>query len=95
MNVSEKNILKQIKRIVKEKERKITYPLYDLEFDTGEVISPMIYSQKEWNKAINRMYYACFYAVSALLASKNINITSHAGLRQKFLFETQIMLNPG
>ncbi len=87
MNVSEKNILKQIKRIIKEKEptakiylygsrskgmakddsdwdllillnkdkiseeteRKITYPLYDLEFDTGEVISPMVYSQKEWN----------------------------------------------
>jgi uncharacterized protein len=30
-------------------EREITYPLYDLEFDTGEVISPMIYSEKEWN----------------------------------------------
>ncbi|MBN1769515.1 MAG: HEPN domain-containing protein [Prolixibacteraceae bacterium] len=39
---------------------------------------------KLWNTAINRMYYACFYAVSALLSSKNINITSHAGLRQKF-----------
>ncbi|MGF7137725.1 nucleotidyltransferase domain-containing protein [Roseimarinus sediminis] len=32
-----------------ELEREITYPLYDLEFDTGEVISPMIYSEKEWN----------------------------------------------
>jgi len=30
-------------------EREITYPLYDLEFDTGEIISPMIYSEKEWN----------------------------------------------
>jgi uncharacterized protein len=29
-------------------EREITYPLYDLEFDTGEVISPMIYTVKEW-----------------------------------------------
>ncbi len=29
-------------------EREITYPLYDLEFDTGEVISPMIYTFKEW-----------------------------------------------
>ncbi|MBN1769514.1 MAG: nucleotidyltransferase domain-containing protein [Prolixibacteraceae bacterium] len=36
-------------KISEETERKITYPLYDLEFDTGEVISPMIYSQKEWN----------------------------------------------
>lgn len=32
-----------------EDEQKIIYPLYDLEFDTGEVISPMIYSEKEWN----------------------------------------------
>ncbi len=30
-------------------EQEIAYPLYDLEFDTGEVISPMIYSEKEWN----------------------------------------------
>lgn len=35
--------------ITNEVEREITYPLYDLEFDTGEVISPMIYSEKEWN----------------------------------------------
>jgi len=36
-------------KITKEDEQKISYPLYDLEFDTGEVISPMIYSEKEWN----------------------------------------------
>lgn len=35
--------------ISSEVEREITYPLYDLEFDTGEVISPMVYSEKEWN----------------------------------------------
>ena len=35
--------------ITLETERSITYPLYDLEFDSGEVISPMIYSEKEWN----------------------------------------------
>ena len=36
-------------KISPEDEQKIIYPLYDLEFDTGEVISPMIYSEKEWN----------------------------------------------
>ncbi len=36
-------------QISPEDEQKITYPLYDLEFDTGEVISPVIYSEKEWN----------------------------------------------
>ncbi|MCF8362497.1 MAG: nucleotidyltransferase domain-containing protein [Prolixibacteraceae bacterium] len=36
-------------KISSEIEKEITYPLYDLEFDTGEIISPMIYSEKEWN----------------------------------------------
>jgi uncharacterized protein len=36
-------------KISQEDEQKITYPLYDLEFATGEVISPMIYSEQEWN----------------------------------------------
>jgi len=36
-------------QITSEIENSITYPLYDLEFETGEIISPMIYSQKEWN----------------------------------------------
>ncbi len=35
--------------ITDELEAEITYPLYDLEFDTGELISPMIYSEEEWN----------------------------------------------
>ncbi len=30
-------------------EREITYPLYDLEFETGEIISPMLYTENEWN----------------------------------------------
>ncbi len=30
------------------------------------------------------MYYACFYAVSALLASDKIDVSSHSGVRQKF-----------
>ena len=42
-------ILLDKERISLEVEQGITYPLYDLEFDTGEVISPMIYTEKEWN----------------------------------------------
>ena len=42
-------ILLNKENISSEAEREITYPLYDLEFDTGEVISPMIYTEKEWN----------------------------------------------
>ncbi len=29
-------------------ERKIAYPLYDIEFEMGEIISPIIYSFNEW-----------------------------------------------
>jgi uncharacterized protein (UPF0332 family) len=39
---------------------------------------------KYWNTAINRMYYACFYAVGALLAKNKIEVSSHSGVRQKF-----------
>ncbi len=42
-------ILLNIDDISTEVEREISYPLYDLEFDIGEVISPMIYTEKEWN----------------------------------------------
>ena len=37
-----------------------------------------------WNTAINRMYYACFYAVGALLVKNGIETSSHSGTRQKF-----------
>jgi len=42
-------ILLQQDKITSKIEDKITDPLYDLEFETGEVISPMIYSENEWN----------------------------------------------
>jgi predicted nucleotidyltransferase len=42
-------ILLDVDKVSLAMERSITYALYDLEFDTGEVISPMIYSEKEWN----------------------------------------------
>jgi len=35
-----------------------------------------------WNTAINRMYYTCFYAVSALLTKDKIDVSSHSGVRQ-------------
>lgn len=36
-------------RITNDIEETITNPLYDLEIDYGQVISPMIYSIKDWN----------------------------------------------
>lgn len=37
-----------------------------------------------WNTAVNRLYYACFYAVSALLIFHNIPSETHSGTRQLF-----------
>lgn len=42
-------ILLQQGEITSHIENKITDPLYDIEFETGEVISPIVYSEAEWN----------------------------------------------
>ena len=40
--------------------------------------------EKRWNAVINRLYYACFYAVIALLLKNNIETQSHDGARTQF-----------
>ena len=37
-----------------------------------------------YNAAINRLYYACYYAVSALLVRNNIQTHTHSGVKQMF-----------
>lgn len=37
-----------------------------------------------WNPCINRLYYACFYAVSALLIRQGLSSSKHAGVRGLF-----------
>lgn len=37
-----------------------------------------------WNTAINRLYYACYYAVSGILLKNGIKVQTHAGVRQMF-----------
>ena len=41
-------ILLQKDKITYADEKRISYPLYDIEFKTGQLISPMIKSRKEW-----------------------------------------------
>lgn len=45
---------------------------------------PIHVKNKLWNTAVNRLYYACYYAVTALLIDDKINATTHAGVRQMF-----------
>lgn len=37
-----------------------------------------------WDTAVNRLYYACYYAVIALLIDKEIQPHTHTGVRQMF-----------
>ena len=37
-----------------------------------------------WNSVINRLYYVCFYAISALLYKNDLNARSHSGLKHQF-----------
>lgn len=39
---------------------------------------------QHWSACTNRLYYACFYAVSALLARHNLEARTHNGVRRLF-----------
>ena len=49
-----------------------------------ETLNEVLIENKLWNTSINRMYYACFYAVSALLVKNGIEASTHKGVRQQF-----------
>ena len=49
-------------------------------FEDGEILA----TKGRWNSAANRMYYACFYIVSAYLAKRGIRATTHSGLKTTF-----------
>ncbi len=37
-----------------------------------------------WNASVNRIYYACYYVVIALLLKKDIDTGTHKGVRMMF-----------
>ena len=37
-----------------------------------------------WNPCVNRLYYACFYAVSAILIQRGLSSSKHTGIRSLF-----------
>lgn len=44
----------------------------------------LLAKSQRWNATINRLYYACFYAVTALLLKNNITTHTHDGSRTQF-----------
>jgi len=51
-------ILLDKEEVTREDEKKIKYPLYDIEFDTGQIISPIVLSKSDWE---NRHRITPFY----------------------------------
>lgn len=63
----------QRKRLVEYRISKARETLADIE---------ILVQNKMWNLAVNRLYYACFYAVTALLANADVFTKTHTGARQ-------------
>lgn len=66
-------------------ENRHEYVTYRLEsarktYEAAQVLADSGY----WNSAVNRLYYALFYAVNALLVKHGIEVKSHSSTRVKF-----------
>jgi uncharacterized protein (UPF0332 family) len=55
----------------------------DRSLETFREAKTMI-DNKFWNASVNRIYYSCYYAVSAVLLKKSVETNSHKGIRQMF-----------
>jgi len=44
----------------------------------------ILFEKDHINTFVNRLYYACFYAVTALLLSKGLSSSKHSGVRALF-----------
>ena len=60
----------------------VSYRIECAEKTLGEIDN--LLALKYYNNAANRMYYACYYAVSALLIAHGIITKSHDGVKQMF-----------
>jgi uncharacterized protein (UPF0332 family) len=40
--------------------------------------------EEHWNACMNRLYYACFYSVTALLAKNELESNKHSGVKSLF-----------
>lgn len=44
----------------------------------------LLADEDRWHACVNRLYYACFYSVSALLLKHNLSSSKHTGVRGLF-----------
>jgi uncharacterized protein (UPF0332 family) len=68
--------------MIKEKEGVIKYRIEKALGVLEE--AEFLFQHKYWNTSVNKLYYSCFYAVSALLVSIDITAKTHSGALQMF-----------
>jgi len=66
----------------RERQELVEYRIHKAKETLGEV--EVHIKNKFWSTAVNRLYYACYYAVIALLVKNEIKAQTHAGARQMF-----------
>jgi uncharacterized protein len=65
-------------------ERKVyVYGRLKAAYDTLDA-AKLLAENKFWNSAVNRLYYAAFYAVNALLFNSEIYAQTHSGVKSQF-----------
>lgn len=65
--------------MIKTKEEIVAFRLLKSGKDLKAVQS--LITSQDWDVAVNRLYYAAFHAVSALLYQNNIKAKSHSGVK--------------
>ena len=45
----------------------------------------LLVANSQWNAAVNRFYYAAYYAISGLLVKSGVETKTHAGVKTQFL----------
>ncbi len=66
-------------------EERKEYVKYRIETAYKTVEAAKVLAEKGfWNSAVNRLYYAVFYAVNALLVLNDISTKSHSATKSKF-----------
>lgn len=66
-------------------EERSEYVKYRLESARKTFLAAQVLAERElWNSAVNRLYYALFYAVNALLVLNHIKTKSHSSTKSQF-----------
>lgn len=50
-------------------------------------VAELLIENEEWNSAMNRLYYAAYYVVTALLVKASIDTKTHTGVKTQFFLQ--------